>query len=105
MHRRRREPARANGHDAVRARELHRVRQKVVEDLFELRVIGLDLADFRRHIDLERDSFARGKTLHDLTGAIDRAAHGELLREDLHLPRFDFRQIEDVIDDGEEMLA
>ena len=105
MHDGRGEPARANRHDAVRARELHRVRDQVVEDLFELRVIGLDVAGVVGDVDVESDMLPRRHAAHDLADAFDRGAHAERLRKNLHLPRFDFRQIENVVDDREEMLA
>ena len=46
-----------------------------------------------------------GHAAHDLADAVDDRPDGEGLRIDLHLPGLDLREVEDVVDDAEQVLA
>ena len=45
---------------------------------------------------------ARG---HEIQGRLDALAQVERLRLDVHAPGFDFREIEDIVDDGQQRVA
>ena len=72
-------PRRADGDDrSSLRRELHGVREQVVEDLLELGVIGLDLAARRGATSISKVIvLARRHAPHDLADALDRRQRTE----------------------------
>ena len=92
-------------HPAAALREFERIRQKIDDDLCELALVDPDGRRVVRNVDGE------GNAAFEKAVSQERAEH-------LHQPRqrhlalgkfgvagFDLREIEDVVDDGEEMAA
>src|SRR5712692_9505213 len=89
---------------AVR-RELHRVGQEVVQDLAELALVSLDLADIG--VDRHRDSdrVLRRALADHRDAAVDERLDGDRTRLELHLPCLDLRKIKDIVDEPQQVLA
>ena len=89
---------------AVRC-ELHGVRQEVHEDLLHLPLIGVDRADARFDVLRKRDGMLRRALADERDRTTDGVGDGEGRALELEPARFDLRQIEDVVDERELMLA
>ena len=92
------------GHAAL-LDELERVRQQIEQHLAQLGAIE---AHQRRHagtFELQRDALVARTHAHHLEHLVEQAiqVHGPRLQ--LHAARFDFRQFEDVVDQGQQMMA
>ena len=93
------------GHLAL-VRELERVRQQVLEDLLQALGVGGDrLGQARIHADLEVQALGLG---HVAEGALDEAlqlVQAHLADVDRDRARLDLRQVEDVVDQHQQVVA
>ena len=86
--------------------ELRGVAQQVDQALLELGQVGAHRADVGRAVDHQpccRSSSTSGSI--DGLHLVDQAGEIDLLEIDVHAAGFDLRQIEDVVDQAEQMLA
>src|SRR5262249_36311935 len=96
---------RGQGDGASFRRELHGIGQEVEEHLLHLALVGHHLADARVHVHREPDAVARGPLLDKGEGVVEGRGKVEGQRLQLHAPRLDLGEVEDVVDEGEEVLA
>ena len=91
-------------HGALRAVVLHRVRQEIQQHLLEALPVGQDVPlphDGRRKAD------AAGGRLrpNEIERAMDDVARLDRLERDRAFPRFDSREVEDLVDESQQMPA
>ena len=93
-------------HDLARLGELHRVAEQVQEDLAQPRHVA---DDRRRDVALEQvggvEMLLDGARGDEVERRLDAFAQVERLRLDVHPAGLDLREIEDVVDDGEQRVA
>ncbi len=98
--------ARHRQHDFAALGELDGVRQQVEQDLPQPRHVA---AHRRRHVALEQvgevELLLRGARADEVERRLDALAQIERLRLDVHAPGLDLREVEDVVDDGEQRVA
>jgi len=87
------------------AGELDRVREQVEEDLTDLALVGDHGSEVGRDIRRERDGMGRRPLADEAERPADRVGQGELARLEVHPAGLDLRQVEDVVDQREEVLA
>ena len=96
-----------DGHgDAARFSELDRVAHEVEQNLAQARRVGAD--DFRQAIprdDAQFQALARSTVPHERAQIREDPRERSVRDVDLHLTRLDFRDIEDVVDHRQQMLA
>ena len=68
-------------------------------------MVGPDLAHSLVDVALQRDPAPAGPLAHEQERVVDRRRQIERPKVELHPPRFDLREVEDVVDQGQEMLA
>src|SRR5207237_3457274 len=90
---------------AAVGRELERIRQEIQEDLLDLALVGADRADALVDVPAQRDAAAAGALAHEGQGVVDGGGQIELDDLQLHASGLDFREIEDVVDERQEMPA
>ena len=94
-----------HGHRPSLGREFHRVAEEVQHDLLELSLVAVVFADSGVDIRRNLDAVTIGASAHER----ERVVHGGLEVEardvELHAPSLDLRQVEDVVDETEQMLA
>ncbi len=86
--------------------ELQRVGQQIAQHLAKALRIRLKL--LRRaglQVAKEREPFLTGERRECLNETLEGTRHDNRLGHDLQLARLDARQIEDVVDEGEQLLA
>ena len=87
-------------------RELECVRQEVPQDLLEPLTVGLDVSwAFRRHFDPKLQTFLLGNRREKIREILGQADESKRLGLDLHMPRLDLREVEDVIDESQQIVA
>src|SRR6266850_2206065 len=86
-------------------RELHRIREEVVEDLFHLALVRLDRRQVIRSERVECYPVARRTLPDDRHTAVERRRQRERRDLELHTTGLDLREVQDVVDEREEMLA
>src|SRR5260221_9522704 len=89
---------------AARRRELHRVGEEVQHHLLELALVARPLADARLDGAIEVQPLALGALADQRAAVLHRRRHVEVVDVERHLARFDLRQVEDVVDEGEQVL-
>ena len=94
-----------DGDRAVIGRKLHRVRKKVEDDLLELRGVGFEQRQTVLDLGSDLDVSPLGLAAHDLANAGDHLDDRKWLWRDLHPPRFDLREVEKIVDQGQQVLA
>src|SRR6266478_7727291 len=85
--------------------ELDRIGEQVQDDLPELPLVRLNLAKSSIDGRFQRDSPARGSLADEGQRAVDRLRKVEVRQLELHPSRLDLREIEDVVDQGQQMRA
>ena len=85
--------------------EFNRVREKVEEDLLDFPLVATEGAESLVHCHRERDPAARGPLAHQGDGVVDRLPQMEVGQLQLHPARLDLREVEDVVDQGEQVAA
>ena len=86
--------------------ELDGVRAEVEQDLADPgRVPEQRRGHVGMHVDQELDSLAVGRAGQDAPHVVDHAGHVELGLLDVHLPRLDLREVQDVVDDHQQALG
>ena len=98
------EAARGDGHRSAFGSELHRVGHQVEQHLLDLAAIGVDVAR-RALADHQLDSLLGRQRLHGADDLAHDVGHHHRLQSKLHLAGLDLRQVEDVVDQTEQMLA
>src|SRR5215467_5820918 len=86
-------------------RELYRVRQQVQDDLSDLPFIGLNLAQSVVKVGMKGDGPSPSPFTNQHQGILDGCWQVEVRQLQLHAPGLDLRQVEDVVDRGQEMLS
>ncbi len=92
-------------HLAAVAGELDRIREQVVHDLLHLARVTANRAQLLRGIHGQMDVASRGFLPDDRQAVREQRRHLHGLQIERHLAGLDLGQIEDVVDQGEEMLA
>ena len=86
--------------------ELHGVRQEVDHDLAQATgVAEQSHGGARGELERELDVVARGLARHEIDRALDARAQVERHVLEVEVPRLDLREVEDVVDDREQVLA
>src|SRR5690348_4006819 len=85
-------------------RELYRIAQEVIEDLFEAHAVGLHHATGYNTI-VHSKVFGGGAPLEARNHFRDCLTGSEGFEPQLQLPRFDFAEIENIVDQLEKMLG
>ena len=92
--------------DAALGGELERVRQEVLQDLLETADVREERMRQRPdHLDLEREVLLFRDVAERLLEIVAYLAETERLRVDGHLAGLDLRQVEDLVDQREEVVA
>jgi hypothetical protein len=81
------------------------VGQEVQEHLLHLPFVAADDPESRVDGAGKPDPAPARPLPHQDQGVVDRGRQVELRQLQLHAPRFDLREIEDVVDEGEEMVS
>ena len=93
------------GHAALLS-ELERVAQKILEHLMHPRGVGMDRPrQVRRQIDVEVERLVDGHLPERLVHGVGDLGERQIAQADGHHARLDLRQIEDVVDQGEQILT
>ena len=77
----------------------------VEQDLLDLALIRVNLAEALVDVRRQRDVAPRGPLVHEHQRVVDRGRQIERSDVELHPSRFDLRQIEDVVDQRQEMVT
>src|SRR6266511_2154049 len=85
--------------------ELHRVGEEVEDHLPEFAFIGLDHPDVRIDAQPQGDPIAAGSLAVHGQPAVQGLGDGDLPQLQLHPPRLALREIQDVVDEGKEVLT
>src|SRR5882762_10945848 len=85
--------------------ELDGVGQQVQEHLLHLALVGADRTHPLVDRAAERDAAAAGPLADQGQRVVDGAREIEVCRLQLHPPRLDLREVEDVVDEREEVSA
>src|ERR1700722_16174167 len=86
--------------------ELECVRQQVPQNLLEPLTVCLDVCwTFRRHFDTKLESFLLGDRREKVREVFSEARESKRLGLDLHVPRLDLREVEDVVDERQQIVA
>ena len=92
--------------DSAALRELERVRQQILEDLQEPRGIGLErVGDARLDRHRELEVLLRRYRLERVREVVDHSRDRDRLWPHIELAGFDLRQIEDVVDQRQQIIA
>ena len=83
---------------SLRGRELHGVRQQIERDLLQPQRIRDDGIDVGIDPDLERETMLTRALADHRNTLLERVAHRRVAQLELHLPRLDLRQVEDVVE-------
>src|SRR6056297_275024 len=75
-------------------RELHRIRQKIDQDLPTGALIGGNARQILRDVEIKRDIAALGLEAHQLDAAVGERGHVETGRGEIEIAAFDLRDIE-----------
>src|SRR5688572_28299100 len=86
-------------------RELHGIGQQVDHDLLELALVGLEAAQAPVDVERHLDAVALRTLAHQGHGVRQRARQVEAGELEVHAPGLDLRQIQDVVDEREQVLA
>ena len=100
-----RDAAGAQGHLAALVGELDRIRQQVVHDLLDLARVRLNRAQFLGGIHAQADAPGHGLLPDDGQAVPQQRRHLHRFQVERHLAGFHLGQVEDVVDQGEQMLA
>jgi hypothetical protein len=84
-------------------RELQGVGEKVQEDLLHLPLVAVDDSEALVDGAAQRDAAPGDPLSHQDQRVVDSAGQIEVRRLQLHVSRLDLREIEDVVDEGQEM--
>jgi hypothetical protein len=85
-------------------RELHGVREQVLQDLLQALRVGVDRArQIERRLDAERQVLGLGHVPEAAIEVVEHAAERDRLDVHRHRARFDLRQVENVVDQVEEV--
>ena len=84
---------RLHGHRAALRRELHRVAEEVIENLFKFALIGENLRYRGVRLRHERNLFLVRQRPRDVLHVGDRGLHGEQRADQFHATGLDLRQI------------
>src|SRR5437899_4772708 len=90
---------------AAVGRELDRVGQEVDEDLLHLALVGLNVAQRRIDAHLQSDIVPLRTLAHQRHRIGERRSDIECRQVELHPARLDLRQVEDVVDESQQVLA
>ncbi len=86
--------------------EFERVGQQVLEHLLEPLKVGVDrLRAFRRDVDLEHQLLFLRDMLEHEPDVLDQAIQRHGLGPDIDMSRLDLREIENVVDEGQQIVA
>ena len=96
---------RADVDGAARGRELHGVREQVEDDLPDPPLVSFDDVDARIRRERDLDAVQQRSLAHHHDAALECLIEREGCDLELDLPRLDLRQIEDVVDQREQMVA
>ena len=104
------EPARGvigdRGRDrAAFGRELDGVGDEIEQDLADRAVVADERRLGRAHVERHREGSAFGALAHEMQQLVGERPQIELLLDDLDVAGLDLRQVEEVADDVQEMLA
>ena len=97
-------PARGDG-DGAFLGELVGVARQVEQRLPEAGLVGVDRAEVRRAIDDDAIGVLRRHRLDRLGHVLDQRRQRERFEVKLHAPRLDLRQVENVVDQGEQVAG
>ena len=78
--------------------ELDRVREEIAQNLRNLGLVGVERRQTARVLEDERDRVADEQRAQHAAKRAEQVLDGELDRRDRRLARFDFRQVEQVVD-------
>ena len=93
-------------HDLAPLGELHRVREQVQEDLAQARHVADDGGGSAVAEQIGQvEALLGGPGRHEVERPLDALAQIERLRLQLEPPGLDLREVEDVVDDGQERVA
>ena len=98
------EPARADRHAASLRSELDRVRDEVQDHLPQLACIDDKLQSTFR-LGFDHDPLFLGQWIDGRPNLTNAVGNQSGLQAKLHLPRLDFRKVEDVVDQLEQVIA
>ena len=91
--------------DTALARVFHSIRQEVHDDLLHARAIAVERGrQLRIDHDMEIEPFLFRAQAHERADALVHVREAEFRQRELHLARFDFREVEDVIDEVQQRL-
>src|SRR5262249_24461935 len=90
---------------AARGRELHRIREHVEHDLLQAQGVDAQERQLSGQRSLQRHAAVDGTLLYEAERGVDDLAERDYLLAQLEAHDRDFRKIEDVADEREEMLA
>ena len=96
---------RAHLHASALRRELHRVREEVEQHLLDLALVGADGSHAVVDLACERDPSPTRPFTHEQQRVVHRRRQLELRDVQLHASGLDLGQVEDVVDEGEEVLS
>ena len=94
---------RGEPHRAARVRELHGVREQVEHYLLKLELVGEHHPEPGLHLELERDTPARRALAHHRERVFEQWFHGDAGEIELHPACLDFREVEDLVDQFEQV--
>src|SRR5262245_60009964 len=86
-------------------RELQRIGEKVQQHLLDLALVGSDRTEALVDRSTERDPSATRALSHEGQRVVDGRRQVEVRQLQFHASGLDLRQVEDVVDQGEQMLA
>src|SRR5580704_15276321 len=91
--------------DLARVGELDRVADQIEQHLGQAAVVAAGRRQIWRHLDLECEFLVIRQRLDRAIDAVHHVFDGIILDRQYQLPGLDFRQIEHVVDQAEQMLA
>ena len=89
---------------AARRRELHGVLEQVDEDLLQPALVG-EHREARRALDPDGEAFGAGLLVDELQGSDDGVVKDDGLPDQSEAAGFNPRHIQNVVDDGEEVMS